>query len=308
MLIPTLLVAAALVVRTSSDETLIQPSRLTSISTVGTTSLTSEQQVVPHSATVVPSEPAPADAGEQAYRSLVAAAWSLNLEALPRHADRLMNEGSPEQQFVGFFLVLRSEAWLHGVMSEGTKLDCALEMLDRAMAVRSRADSRDGAHEYTNQAFDQHVALLDEAISNAFLAVQRARSGIHRPAIDRAFASLRSARPWWWFNDRAEEIASERSLIGAYRDQLLVDLCTESLLSQFREELTSDNRTNLAIVAGTLSEEGEDITERRGAVRKFGDGQGRLIPQYARVFDASNASILDPITPRNASARLAFLD
>jgi hypothetical protein len=255
---------------------------------------------IPPSQSIVPPIPEPEDAGERAYERLVREAWSFRIDRASPHADRLMEVGTPIQQICGFYLVLRSEAWLAAIMGDGHRLDIGLEMLDRALAVRGRALI---SPEFDHDSLDRHIALLDEAIGNSFLAVQRARSQMHRPSIDAAFVKLRDSRPWYWWDDRTGEVESAMSLVPALRDQLLVDLYTEGRLSQFHEELTSAGRNDLSVAAGLTDGKGVHLIERRGVNRRH--GEGRLIPEYARVFDASNARILDPIGPRQAAAAIA---
>jgi|GEM_PF-1013917 len=254
----------------------------------------------PASASIILPSPEPEDMGERAYERLVRSVWGFKIDQASRHADRLMQVGTPAQQMCGFFLALRSEAWLDSIRSDGPQFASALEILDRALAVRARTTT---SEEFDQESLDHHVALLDEAIGNSLLAVQRARSCMHAHEIDAAFAKLRDARPWYWFDNRPEEIASAASLVPAFRDQLLVDLFTEGRLNQFHEELTSADRSGLSMAAGLIDGTGTHIVVRRGAARIH--GEGRLIPEYARVFDASTARILEPIGPQRAAAALA---
>lgn len=234
-----------------------------------------------------------ADQGKAAYERFVRAAWGFELDALNRYADRVMMVSTPEQQFAGFTLVLRSQAWADAILGDGARLEDALEIFDRGLAVRERVAT---GNEYDDLALDPLLVKLDGALNNAALTIQKSLSGIHKPEIASALAQLRDARPWYWWDDRAGEISAAQAVIPALRDRLLVDISTEAQLNQFQEELNCPGRTELKDAAG------QHLANTRGANRKHNPDGGRLISQEMRVFDASHAALLEPIGPTTRDA------
>lgn len=225
----------------------------------------------------------------RSYENLIESMRSFEIIRAVRFAERLYVSGSPNDRLAGFMLAIRTQAWREAIGTDGAMQESAIKILKMAKDIRASANE---AGPLASPELDDLVGELDVAIASAYDAIQRIRSEMHNPSIDRAFEQLDDARPWWWFNSSRGEIEAGRLVTPAFRDRYLVDLRTESRIDEF-----------VAEAVGGLGQDEREPYLRKSGLSSVKPRHPDLIPEENRVWDASSLAL-----PTTVDAQLNLMD